>query len=187
MPSIDIKFLNLLQCEYKQFTTFIETGTYLGDTIFSLEPYFKKLYTIEIKEEFYKRAKDKYTGEKINFFLGDSSDVLPLLLNNVQEKSIFFLDGHWSAGDTGRGKKDCPLYEELITINLLHKKEAIIIIDDIRLVGKGPNIGNQLCNWEDININKMLEIFKDRITNKYFLPSTSHPKDRLIIHISSLL
>lgn len=188
MPSLDINFLNLLQTDLKQFSNFIETGTYLGDTIFSLEPYFKKLYTIEIKEDFYKRAKNMYKGEKIKFFLGDSSDVLPpLLLNNIQGQSIFFLDGHWSAGNTGRGKKDCPLYEELITINLLHKKEAIIIIDDIRLVGKGPNIGNQLCNWEDININKMLEILKDRITNKYFLPSTSHPKDRLIIHISSLL
>lgn len=38
----------------------------MGETILSLETYFTNLYTIEIKEEFYKNVKNAYTGKKIN-------------------------------------------------------------------------------------------------------------------------
>lgn len=183
MPSIDINFLKSLKEDYKNYENFIETGTFNGDTIFKMEKYFNKLYTVEIKEEFYKKVKRKYRGNKINFYLGDSSNVLKKLLPEIEGKSVIFLDGHWSAGDTGRGKKDCPIYEELDNIIKFHKDEAIIIIDDVRLFGKGPNIGNEVCDWENINVNNILEIVKERIIEHYFLPSQLYEKDRLIIHL----
>lgn len=183
MPSIDLDFLQKIQTDYKYYPNFIETGTFMGDTILHMEPYFSNLYTIEIKEEFYENVKRKYKGDKINFYLGDSADVLIEILPNINGKSIFFLDGHWSAGNTGKGKKDCPLYEELASIMENHTDEAIIIIDDIRLFGSGPNKGNELCNWEEINIENILEIVKNRMTNHYFLPSCFNKEDRLLIHI----
>ena len=184
MFSIDLKFLSYLQADYKKYINFIETGTYYGRTILSLEPYFTNLYTIEIKEEFYEKVKNMYKGNKINFYLGDSSNVLNEILPNIHDKSLIFLDGHWSAGNTGKGSKDCPLYEELSSIMLHHKNEAIIIIDDVRLFGKGPNKGNEICNWEEINVENILKIVQGRITNKYYLPSNTVKDDRLIIHIS---
>jgi hypothetical protein len=159
MPALSHNFIKeLTEKENNAITykVFIETGTWLGDTILEMEPYFESLYTIEINEKFYNDIISKYTNNKINFLLGASEDKLVEILPSLIDNSIFFLDGHWSAGDTGRGAKDVPLYDELTAIDKYFLPNAIIIIDDVRLFGKGPNHNNELCNWEEINEEKLL-------------------------------
>lgn len=186
MPSINLDFLKKMKDNYENYENFIETGTLIGETIFAMEPYFNNLHTIEIKKELYENVKNKYKGDKIIFHLGDSGEVLGDLLPKIKGKSLIFLDGHWSAGGTGRGKKDCPLYEELNSIINTHNDEAIIIIDDVRLFGYGPNNNNYIVNWEDINVKKILEIVNKRYKKHYFLPSELRNDDRLIIHINNI-
>ena len=163
----------------------------MGETIFEMEKYFKELHTIEIKEKLYNKTKSKYNGDKIHFYLGDSSKMLKNVVSNLKEKTIFFLDGHWSVGITGRGEKDCPLLEELSIINQYFDKEAIIIIDDYREFGRkwttdeGRRLApeNPTCDWSSITKNNVLSIMENRIIDHYHLPSSMHPKDRFIIKI----
>lgn len=196
MPSIDASFLGQLRDDYTRYPVFVETGTLAGDTVFAMEPLFDRLYTIEIKEEYYCSTQQRYLEAiaasveprktKIQFLLGDSSSVLPDILPQLDTNCIFFLDGHWSAGDTGKGDKDCPLMEEFAAIRDHCAHEAIIIVDDCRMFGVGPTLSDarfNLCDWEDIHLEPLLAVLQSRITQTYFLDSSFAANDRLIIHI----
>ena len=148
-----------------------------------MEPHFHNLYTIEYSDKYYNYTKNMYNGNKIKFIHGDSSIVFTSLLPQISDKCIFFLDGHWSSGDTGKSAKDCPLVEEITHINNLFSNEAIIIIDDYRLFGLDSSSGKLQEDWSDINKDELLKILSSRITNVYHLDSTCSKDDRLIIHI----
>ena len=186
MPSINQQFIN--QYVKTRFSTFVETGTYEGETIFEMEAYFDELYTIEISPPHYESAKAKYKGNKINFILGDSSVELRNLIHEKisNQKTVYFLDGHWSGPGTGKGTKDCPLYEELQEINQYHAEECIIIIDDARMFERGP--GQQgdrydVCDWQDINKKTILDIVKNRVIEYSTAPSIHNEEDRIIIRL----
>ena len=50
-----------------------------------------------------------------------------------------------------------------------HIDEAIIIVDDVRMFGRGPNKDKyDICNWEEINIENVLKIVKNRMVKHYF-------------------
>ena len=185
MPGINESFLNMLQENYKKYPCFIETGTHNGGTTFALEPFFDTLHTIEFSEHYYQNTKNKYNGNKINFILGDSSVVFESLLPTITEDCVFFLDGHWSGGDTGCSAKDCPLNEEITHINNLFQHNAIIIIDDFRLFGLDKSSGKLNEDWSEINKNTLLDILKSRTEKVYHLDSECAKDDRLIIHITT--
>jgi hypothetical protein len=186
MPSLNLAFLKLIRDNYANYPVFIETGTLNGETTFALEPYFNKLHTVEFSETYYERTKSRYTGSKINFILGDSSLVLEKLLPTIRDKTIFFLDGHWSGGDTGHSAKDVPLIEEITHINNLFQHQAIIVIDDFRLFGLDKSSGKLGEDWSYINKQSLLDILQKRINNVYHLPSELANNDRLVIHINPI-
>jgi hypothetical protein len=186
MPALESTIFNAIKFDRNQYTNFVETGTFLGETIYSVEPLFKKLYTIEVKEEFYQNHVDRYKGDKIKFYLGDSGEVLGKVIPEISGKTIFFLDGHYSAGITGTGEKHVPLYEELTHIMTLFKEEAVIIIDDLTMFGRGPNTTGTSCDWEDISVKGVVNLVTPRLTDRYTLPSSQAKNDRLILHLKAL-
>ena len=115
----------------------VETGTYLGDMLFMLAHDFKKLYSIELSEFYYNKAKKRFINfPTIELHNGDSGEVLKAIIDKIKEPTLFWLDGHYSGGKTALGKKECPIFEELKHIfksNFNH----VIVIDDARLfIGK---------------------------------------------------
>jgi SAM-dependent methyltransferase len=186
MPSISPSFLNQLQITTRDdYPVFIETGTHLGETIFAMQHVFAKLYTIDIQESFYRNAQQKAKDAaitNIEFLYGDSAVLFPELLARIVQPAIFFLDGHWSGGNTGRGDKDCPLVEECQSIMAFYKPRAVIIIDDYRLFGTKTATDD----WSDISKQSILQIFGDRIQNVYLLESEQCAEDRLVLHIDEV-
>ena len=180
MGSINLSFLNLLKEDINNFSIFIEGGTGDGTTILTLEPYFKKLYTIEISKKLYNISKNKYNGNKIKFYLNDSVEIFKTLLPEITDPCIMFLDAHYSGGDTSYINVMVPLLNELELINSLLKINSILIIDDIRLIRDKKR--------KDFNFKEkdILDILKDRISKYYYLPSKLFNEDRLIIHLNDI-
>ena len=185
MPSFNNDFLKLLQDDYSKYPIFVETGTNKGETIFAVEDLFSELHTIEIKENLVQMFKNTYKGNKINFIHGDSLVKLKELAPTLQSDTIFFLDAHWMTGNSGKGKRECPLYEEIEAISHF-SKNAIIIIDDYRQFGKKSkgNKWGEKIDWTDITKEHIISILKDRISKVYHLPSDMHKEDRLVLHIN---
>jgi hypothetical protein len=123
---------------------FIETGTYLGEMIEAQKKHFNKIYSIELSPKLYKEAARRFRNySNVTILFGDSGKVLPEILKDVDEGVIFWLDGHYSAGVTAKGEKECPVLEELDAI-FSSRMNHIILIDDARFfTGSGdfPSIG----------------------------------------------
>lgn len=114
--------------------TFIETGTYLGEMVSAVKDSFDKIYSIELNEELYKKAKKDFARfDNIEILQGDGGEVLPKLLKSVNEPTLFWLDGHYSAGITSKGGLNTPIMKELEAILKHPVKQHIILIDDARL------------------------------------------------------
>ncbi len=113
--------------------TFVESGTYLGNTVAQAEPIFKKIYSIELSPQLARQAKYKFRKQKkITILCGDSGEILHSLLPTLDTKILFYLDGHYSGGTTAQGSLNTPVMEELAAICDCHISDGIILIDDIR-------------------------------------------------------
>jgi len=160
---------------------FVETGTYMGETTKVASGLFETVHTIEIAPHFYDKAKNLFSGTNVTCHLGDSSILLNDICQTLDRPTCFWLDGHWSAGNTGKGIKNVPLYEELEIIMSRCSQPCVILIDDCRLFGKtDPYVDG----WEAISVEKILELVTPRIKSHSFFPSNLHPADRMAIVIS---
>lgn len=119
--------------------TWIETGTYYGETTKLLSTFANVVFSIEPVHFFAQKAMNRFEGfENIHILEGASENETPKLLEELsafQKKDVsFWLDGHFSSGQTFRGSSDTPIREELaaISLRLPELERATILVDDIR-------------------------------------------------------
>ena len=117
----------------------VETGTYYGEMVEAMRKTFDRLYSIEIDQGFYEEALDAFGRfTNIRIIKGDSGEVLPSILPEVKQPCLFWLDGHYSGPETGKGLLDTPITKELQQIFLHPIREHAILIDDAReFTGEG--------------------------------------------------
>jgi hypothetical protein len=148
----------------------VETGTYQGDSIEAVHTLFDNMYTIELDETRYMKAKTRLKAlEHIGFFCGNSLDVLPGIVNECRTKyCVWFLDAH-SCGDV-----KVPLLEEIEIIlkGVDRDVPLLFILDDVRLFDKH-------WDWSGVSIPVISSLVsKTRILSDLFVY-----KDRLIVHV----
>ncbi len=144
-------------------STWIETGTLVGDTAKFLSKIGKHIITIEPSLKFYNISKknlSKYSN--IELINNSSENCLNEILSNLRDvKNIcFWLDGHFSGGDTFQGSDDTPILKELDAIeqHLPSFESVSILVDDFRLFNtdntKNKEVypdKSELINWCERN------------------------------------
>jgi hypothetical protein len=102
--------------------TAVETGTYHGTTTRWLSQHFKRVFTVEINEEYFSTAFHNLNGcGNIKMYPGNSVEVLPHILKKCTDKTILFLDAHWNEYN--------PLLDELRCIAEAKIRPVIAIHD----------------------------------------------------------
>lgn len=117
----------------------VETGTFYGEMLEAMKNTFDQLYSIELSEDLHKKAQLRFKKDrKIVLLQGDSGVELGKLISKIDQPALFYLDGHYSAGETARGVKDTPIFEELDHIFSAPEQGHVLIIDDARCFGTDP-------------------------------------------------
>jgi glycosyltransferase involved in cell wall biosynthesis len=149
---------------------FIETGTYLGGTAFDCSQIFKRVITMEASRKFYEAARQRYAHvPNIEFVYGSSSTQMYPVVQTLNVPAFFWLDAHWSGGETYGEKDECPLIAELEAINT-SALDHFILIDDARLFMTPPPPPHDPDQWPGLlEIMRLLEkknryvtIYQDR-------------------------
>lgn len=110
---------------------FIETGTNIGETLAGVRPAFKELYSVELGDVLFEKAKKRFERyPEVTIYHADSATFMRDFVPKFQKKVIFWLDAHYSHGDTARADKDTPIEEELRVILGNWRTGSAILIDD---------------------------------------------------------
>jgi hypothetical protein len=146
---------------------FIETGTNKGKSVDkAIDCGFDLIKSIEFGQSLFDHCVEKYKkNDNVSIFHGSSANILKDVIDDVDERILFWLDAHYSGSGTTMDDKVCPVIEELDAI-LSHKiKNHIILIDDVRLFKiTGRDVKNFSGHFEltiDQVISKLKEINSD--------------------------
>lgn len=115
--------------------TFVETGTYLGDSVdLALKLGFDKVISIELMEDLQTKNIEKFKSfvdeGRLDLIIGDTSLLFDDIVSSLTNRATFWLDAHQDLGP--QGVKKCPLYDELDSIANSEIKNHTIMIDDMR-------------------------------------------------------
>jgi hypothetical protein len=111
----------------------VETGTYMGDMVWALRNDFRAIHSIELDPALANRARNRFARYKhIKIYEGDSAAVLPVIIEQLDKRALFWLDGHFSGGITAKAALETPIALELEHLLARGNPGHVILIDDAR-------------------------------------------------------
>jgi hypothetical protein len=112
-------------------------------------------------------------------YFGSSQNELKNMIKDINVQMTFWLDGHWSGGNTAKGDINSPLVYELETIKNHNIKNHIILIDDLRMF---PVAQDEY--GFDLDLNKIKKIILG-INSKYeFFYADGHVPNDILVAIA---
>ena len=143
--------LIVLLARHGDLRTFIETGTYSGNTAAWAASVFDSAITVEASRQMYNEATARFGHVRnLRFVFGDSKSVIPQLLPELPGPTLFWLDAHWSGGPTWGDHDECPLLEEIAAIHT-SPHPHYILVDDARLFLAPPRAPHKAEQWPTID------------------------------------
>lgn len=115
----------------------VETGTFYGDTVDAMRRHLSHVYSIELSPELHAAASVLFANAaNVTLICGDSAVELARLVPQLHQPTLFWLDGHYSAGVTAKGSKETPIMDELPPVLDRRGYHDVILIDDARCFGR---------------------------------------------------
>jgi predicted O-methyltransferase YrrM len=156
--------------------TVVETGTYYGDTTHWFSKHFDIVHSIEISDTYYNDCVKRFDVlgiDNIHLYNGNSAELLPSIISNINNRCLYFLDAHWL--------DQWPLLDELKAI-AQSKMSPVILIDDFKV--PGTNLGFDSYNGNDLDINYVFDSIKKIYGEnfKYFYNSVPMGNNRGICY-----
>jgi hypothetical protein len=113
--------------------TFVETGTFRGETIEFMLPETEEIHSVELSDQLHAAAVEKFKDRpRVHLHKGDSGTVLPQIVNGLTKPALIWLDAHYSAKVTAHGPEETPILAELRAVFGCSKVPHVILIDDAR-------------------------------------------------------
>jgi hypothetical protein len=126
----------------------VETGTFMAESAIALRGIFGKVWSIELSSQLYEAANAQHASDGLKFIHGASHRVLPSLLREISDPALFWLDGHWSGGDTAGEDRECAVLDEIAAIDAWpYAGGSAVLVDDARLFLGPPPAPHKPENW----------------------------------------
>lgn len=154
---------------------FLESGTFEGDISLLFSEKFNYVHSIEIHEQRCELLRERFKDRNnIALHEGDAEQLLPAILETIDEPVAFWLDAHYSGPDTGGDPNYIPIVEELQAI-VDWGLPCVILIDDVNKFGSThnqpdyPQTGYRAhtFDWTHISESQLNNKFRDYFDSWY--------------------
>jgi len=122
--------------------TVVETGTFTGETVEALRTRAQRVISIELEPALHAAAARRFAGApNVTLLQGDSTALLPQIVNTLETPALVWLDGHYAGAGTA-GVGDSPLLQEVQALLAREPRGDVVLIDDARqLTGNDGYVG----------------------------------------------